>query len=252
MGYTDSSATIEWTFNSGWEENGNSYYYDYLVNNSAELTNGDKFKISSGAAVTAAICAQDESGTQWMSYYIDFTPAKASLSGGEYWAGEAVSLYSEALSNDTPVTDVKSSDSSVMKVKKGSTLNKTLLTAKKAGKCKITATVKINGEKKKISGTYTVLKYPNAMKALKVGGKKVNFKKNPDMYVVKGSKAKTKLEFKTAKGWKFESGTCITNKTVKVKNGSTVKIPKGENAVVYLNLVNSKKERFQYEVFLQR
>lgn len=111
------------------------------------------------------------------------------------------------------VAAAKSGNTAVatVKVQNGSTL---MVTAKKAGKAKITCTV---GGKKK-SFTLVVKKYKNPVKTFKVGGKNYasKFKKARDYY---GGHKAGKLTIKPASGWKLVS---IYGDGGKVKNGKKI------------------------------
>ena len=73
----------------------------------------------------------------------------------------------------------------------------------KAGKAKITLKYKTGSKSRKVSGTFTVKKYPDPFEYIKINGRKVDLKKNRVNCIVQNYKKKTiTVNFKLKKGWK--------------------------------------------------
>ena len=244
---------MDWACKDGWEAPiAHAYSLSGSFEDSSDIKSGESFSLKGDTMLSIGVGKDD--GT-WMNYYIYIYTGKPKLRGATYWAGATGFPICDNVSYDTKVVSVKSSKSDVISVKKGKTLDKCKFTAKKAGKSTITIELNLNGEKKKVKATYTVKKYPNALKTLKVDGKSVNFKKKPFEYSTKVSKDKVKVEFKAGSGWKFEGGAYFdvsAGKFVTIKSGSKVKVPKGKSVTVFLDMVNKKKEYFEYVVVLKR
>lgn len=161
------------------------------------------------------------------------------------WTGTSYGIDVSDWENNefATITSAKSSDSSVLKVKKytyddGSVFWE--MKGKKAGKAKITVKfTKPSGETGTIKKTVKVKKFPYEFKSLKVNGKKINIKKNKFYLDEKVSKSKTKLYIKMAlkKGWKVidvyadrskngnKYSTFKVSKSA-VKKGTAIKFPK--------------------------
>ena len=221
LDYNKNSAKVSWTLNAGWEEY-NAYYYtsdDYSMKNFA---NGDTIKFPKGGS--AEIHIDVNNGGDYRYYTVRVYNVKPKLKNGKFWVNEGASILYEGLSGNEEVVSIKSSKPKVIKVEKGQMLYLCSMYPKKAGSSKVTVVLKINGEKKTFSATYTVKKYPKVLTSLKVNGKKVDLKKNPQYAMVKVKKDKTKVEFKTAKGWKVKCSYYDEKKGkhVKVKSGGTV------------------------------
>jgi hypothetical protein len=126
----------------------------------------------------------------------------------------------------------------------------------KLGKSKITVTYKYKGKKYTTSATYTVKKYPNPFKSIKVNGSKINLKANRYSYnVEKFKKSRVKVQFSLAYGWKLTRGYTYGKdySLVPVKNGSTVKVPKGDEwTCIFLEVTNRKGETMQYSLRFRR
>lgn len=164
------------------------------------------------------------------------------------------------------VTSVKSSDETIIKTKKGD--YEIELYGKKIGEARITVKyVGQNGKKGTFSKTFKVKKYPNAIKSLKVNGKKVDLKKNRFEYSVKTNKTKVAVKIDVKDGWEvnyvnFEligkSNKFIEGSKAKkyVTKGTSVSFPKkysGINFLIQLRKKNGReRDSFTYCVFISR
>jgi hypothetical protein len=194
---TPSKVKIEWALQEGWTLSRAQYAgTDSMFK---DFKSGDSLSVPKNGLGWAILEVSNEAG-DYCYYDITLYKEKAKLSPYTLWAGQDNgALVFENLYSDLPLVSVKSSDTSIIKVKAGKTLYASTLKAKKAGKSKITVEVKINGKKQKYSATYTVKKYPNALSSLNVAGKKVNFKKNKFTYTLDSEKFSHTISNKNAK-----------------------------------------------------
>ena len=173
---------------------------------------------------------------------------------GEYW------LNVENWTGNEESVLVKSSNSSVLKVKNESPL---CVIPKKAGKAKITLEYKLDGESYSTSATFTVVKYPNPIASLTVNQKKI---KLTDMakyrYCVDckyGTKATVTINMKPKKGWKISAIKAYTlktwstkgKKTLKVKNNAKFTVAKDREVFITYTLKKGKTT-FKYTVTVER
>lgn len=162
--------------------------------------------------------------------------------------------------DNAKLVSVKSSKSSVLKaVKDGNDLYGYYLMPKKAGKSKITVKYKLKGKTYTMSRTYSVKKYPNPIKALKLNGKTIKTSKNKFSLNTDGyKKTSAKIKITPNSGWKITlayitlvKGDINKLKEIKpsvFKKGGSIKIPSGYNGYIFINLENSKGETFNYGV----
>ncbi len=253
VGYGKTSAQVEWTLNEGWEVS-EAYYYDYSGTDfkKIDVKSGDTVKVPKDENVNLSIMVQDDQ-YNFKYYSISIYQGKARLLDETIWMGTGnFSPICRGFSGASEVVSIKSSKTGVIKVKKGNTLWECTLTAKSAGKAKVTVKVKINGKEKSFSANYTVKKYPNALASLKVDGKAVNLKKNKFYFKKKVKKNSVKLEYKAAKGWKVKSCSYYDGakgKTVKIKSGGKVNTKMGTWVAIQLT---KGKDSFWYDVELPR
>ena len=153
---------------------------------------------------------------------------------------------------------VTSSNPGVLKVNNRSQFS---LTPKKAGKAKITVKFKLNGKVKKISKTFTVKKYPNAIKSLKIndhsvkltGEDRLRHYENPDyddetctVSLVPGD-GWTLASVKSS-GYDAHTGE---KRAAKIKNDTA--FPVSDFAAVSITYTLKKgKETFKYTVNVER
>jgi hypothetical protein len=256
------SVKIKWSLGEGWHLV--SAWVIGAKPNSYEISNGEAVKLPKGKAISVHIKAVTDSEENYDEKYyeIQLHYGKPKLLPETLWVGSyPVNVKTDGLDEVEPVS-LKSSNPKVLGVvKMGGVLASGELKPKKAGKSTVTATVLINGEKKKFKATYVVKKYPNALKELKVGADQVNLKKNKFRATLKLKKKKVKVTFKAAKGWKVKKCTGCDSDTYgdemfKFKSGGTVAVPTGLDSEgeypnwVYLTIVltNKKKESFTYEL----
>ena len=175
----------------------------------------------------------------------------------------------EGNTDDMNITSVKSSKTSVIKVKKsGNTVWDVSLFPKKTGKCTVTVKYNMDGKIYTDKIKMTVKKFPAQLKSLKAGGKKINLKSNKyncDLY--KYSKKNVTVKAKAAKGWKITGVLCMYRDNPKDKNdisiktysrsyvtkGKTIKFPEKYNTMlVSIGMENSKGEWLEYVVYFHR
>lgn len=187
--------------------------------------------------------------------------APAKLKAGTLWLGDEVygGVDYETVRDGVKLVSVKSSKPSVIRAMKDSDSNEfyaNTIMPVKLGKSKITVTYKYKGKKYTTSATYTVKKYPNPFKSIKVNGNKIDLKANRYSYnVEKFKKSRVKVQFSLASGWKLTRGYTYGKdySLVPVKNGSTVKVPKGDEwTCIFLEVTNRKGETMQYSLRFRR
>lgn len=156
-------------------------------------------------------------------------------------------VYNTKTYKDAKITNVKSSNSKIVKVNKntyedenGKKQTSFSIYGRKAGKAKLTINFKDGSKTKKIRKTVKVKKYPNQIKSLKINGNKVNLKgdKRYNYYnTSKYKKKSAKIQLKLKKGWRISniSGNYYNYKTgkegkisslkSKISKGKTIKFP---------------------------
>ena len=251
LDYGKTSAEVAWTLNEGWTAT-RTYYTRSGSTEQGELENGKEVQVTRDGNAYMYVVA--EKGSESFNFDILIYYGKGKLKDATLWVGSNdmgpiaqgfSSFYSRLVS-------IKSSDPDILSVKKGPNLFNCTFKAKKAGKCKVTVVVDINGVEHSFSGNYTVKKYPKAITSLKVAGKKVDLKKNRFSATVKVKKDKTKVEYKIAKGWKVKSCTFYdqnTAMTKKLKSGKNV--PTKNNNYVSFELTKGS-DTFTYYIALNR
>jgi len=175
-----------------------------------------------------------------------------------YWAGApaAYTVFTENMPDDAKLVSIKSSKPKVLKVEKwGSGCWDSAVVPLKPGKSKVTVVYKVNKKKVTVSGTYTVKKYPNAIKKLLVNKKPVDLKANKfEVDCKKLKSAKVTLKVTPASGWKVSNPIEILSEGCSyktVKNGKTVKISlKKPRVSALITLTNKLGEEFEYFVEL--
>ena len=187
--------------------------------------------------------------------------APAKLKAGTLWLGDEVygGVDYETVLDDIKLVSVKSAKPSIIKAMKDSDSDKfyaTTIMPVKLGKSKITVTYKYKGKKYSTSAYYTVKNYPNPFKYIKVNGSKIDLKSNKYSYnVEKYKKTSVKVKYSLASGWKLTNGYTYGKdfSLVSVKNGSTVKVPKGDEwTCIFLEVTNKKGETMQYSLRFKR
>lgn len=228
--YTAATAKIQWKLNKGWKLS--ELYYGQYVNGKYKETkvkNGDTVKIAKGDSLSLNVMANTDDYSKSFYGGVEIIREKLALKGTTVWMGvNEQPVWTGSSFNMEPV-EVKSSNTKVLAVKKqkdNTSIYGYNLVPKKPGKAVITAKIKVNGEEKTFKATYTVKKFPNALKSLKVGGKTINLKKNKTYAQVKTGKKTAKVEYKIAKGWKVKCVYYNGKKYVNLKSGGTVSTPK--------------------------
>ena len=173
------------------------------------------------------------------------------------------------MNDDMVFKTVRSSKPKVIKVKKsGSSGWDIQLIPKKTGKSTITITYKLNGKKYTDKAVMQVKKYPNHIKSITAGGRKVNLKKNKYNFGIYNYSKKTgSIKVKAAKGWKITGGVCMLRDNPKdegdikvtplsksyATKGKTVKFPKKYNTMrLSVGMENEKGEWLEYVVSFNR
>ena len=187
-----------------------------------------------------------------------FADDKISIAPETLWAGceYTFGVQFNNMPESAKIVSIKSSKPSVIRATKdGSEIYDTNLTPLKVGKSKITVTYKLDGEKKKVSATYKVKKYPSPYSYIKVNGKKIDIKNNKYYYDFnKYKKTSAKIEIKLKKGWKIRDAYGYDengNNNFTPKNGKSFKIKKGKNAYVFFN-VQKGNDVIQYGIRFNR
>lgn len=135
----------------------------------------------------------------------------------------------------------------------------------KVGKAKITIKYKLKGKTYKISGKYTVEKYPKPIKSLIINNQKIELKDsrkyrcNYDCGF--GEKARITINLTPSKGWKISSINAYTvntwsddarrTTTIKVKNNKRFTVAKDSEAYVTY-ILKKGKTTFKYTVGIER
>lgn len=173
-----------------------------------------------------------------------------------YWAGApyVYTLFTENLPENATLVSVKSSKPSVLSVEKwGSGKWDAAVAPLKKGTSKVTVKYKIGKTTKTVSGTFTVKKYPNAIKKITYNNKAINLMQNPwQVDVTKKATKKVTIKVTPAAGWKLSRPIEILSEGCSyklVKNGKSVTISlKKPRVAALITLVNSKQEEFEYFV----
>ena len=176
---------------------------------------------------------------------------------GEYW------LDVENWTGYEKTTLVKSSNSSVLKVK-----NKRWLCVipKKAGKAKITLEYELDGKSYSTSTTFTVKKYPNPIKSLKINGKSIKLKDSDRLGYTfylpdDGLKSSIIINMKPASGWSISKIRAYSYSPVDddvkeakftVKNNKKFTLKAELNAKVTYTLKHKKGQTFNYGIHFWR
>lgn len=188
---------------------------------------------------------------------------KVKINAETLWADAyGFQISAENVPENAKVTSVKSSNKSVLKVKKyGDTFSDIIVfPGTKTGKAKITVKYKVGKNSYSVtSPNYTVKKFPNAIKSLKIkignSTKTVNLKKNKIDYIVnKFNETKATVTVKAASDWRVGSLHLYSGSTDKdIKSGKSFKVPKGENGEISIALQNKKSGAwFLYHIGLYR
>ena len=153
------------------------------------------------------------------------------------------------------VESITSSKKSVIKVvNKGTGLYEHYLVPKKTGKTKITIKYSYLGTQYKVSATYTVKKYPNPFKYLKVDGKKIKTTKYKYSRTIKNyKKATAKIQLKLKSGWKIYDAVWSNNEElvgVTGKKTFTVNVHEEDCTEIFFILKNKKKHVMIYRIFI--
>lgn len=171
-----------------------------------------------------------------------------------YWekTPACYTVFTENLPDNAKLVSIKSSNPKVLEAEKwGNDKWDCGVTPLKAGTSKVTVVYKINGKKYTVSGTFTVKKYPNAIKTLVFNKKKIDLKKNPFEVDCYKQAAKTiSIKVTCASGWKLVQPIEILSEGCSyktLKNGKSVKISlKKPRVAALITLTNKKGEEFEY------
>lgn len=166
-----------------------------------------------------------------------------------FWQGDWQRVELVNLPKGAAISSVKSARTDIIQVNDGEPW---YMHAVSAGKSRITVKYKLkSGAVKSVSAIFTVKKYPNAIKSIKLNGKKLPIKPAENVeYQVHGyKKTATALEVAANTGWKVDQITLFFNKgrdTVKEvditkKNGKSVKTPKSYDVLQYLILFKNAR-----------
>ena len=161
-----------------------------------------------------------------------------------FWQGDWQRIELKNLPKGAVITSVASSRTSVIEVNDGEPW---YMHAVKAGKSKITVRYKLkSGKVKSVSATLAVTKYPNAIKSIRLNGKKLPIRPAENIeYQQHGySKTATTLKVTANTGWKVEKITLYLDRnreTIKElditkKNGKSVKTARSYDVLQYLIL----------------
>lgn len=265
FGFKGTSGKVQVELAAGWSIGSFSgYFYDKNSNSlgNLEITNGKAFTIPAKASY--GFVNLDIYSTNGDNFYYSLgiqreLPLKLIAKPVLYLGYPKItrlpfqSIYS--FSSDIEVTSVKSSKPAVIAVKKNKDLYKVTLQPKKVGTSVITVKYKCDGKAFTAKTKCTVSKdYP--IKSVAVNGKAVNLKKNPSGTFKENYKKNTgKVKITAAKGWKVKSLQYFSDISVqkgkKIKNGASVKTPKGKWAYVLATLKKGKAT-YTYTVNFKR
>ena len=154
----------------------------------------------------------------------------------------------------------KSSNPSVIAIENGVDSFPSII-PKKAGKAMITVKYRLNGTTYTMKKTFTVLKYPKAIKTVTINGKKIALKDEQKVkYYYDGinKKIAMTINLKPNSGWSiskikaytYDYGDEDTHKALTVKNNKKFYVPVDRDAVVTYVLKNKAGTKFQYTVYV--
>ena len=264
FGFKGTSAKINVKTASGWtisSMSANLYSLSSAASKNIEITNGKAFTIPKGHECTIGINFFN-SASQTSIYYNVYVNRDMPLvlsTNPTYYIGYPKLIMPLISSTFNPyyitILSVTSSKPDVIKAKSNKLYSKITLQAKKPGKSKIAIKYKYRDKTFTASAVSAVSNdYP--LKSVKVNGKPLNLKKDSRGYSkfdYKKSTAKTKVA--AAKGWKVKSVKYYygfnDTKAKKIKNGKSVKTPKGQTTSVIATLKKGKKT-FTYRFFFSR
>ncbi len=181
----------------------------------------------------------------------------------DYYSGAMIEFRNWKNEDKAKLVSIKSSKPKIIRVgKAGIKIYDHYLQPKKVGKSVITIKYKLKGKTYTMKETFTVKKYPNPLKSVKVNGKNINVKKFKYYYrTYKYKKDSVKVKYQPAKGWKIADvyGIMVKNnsdaykdldiKNKSIKNGTTIKFPKKYDYMsIFVTLENSKGETIQHSV----
>lgn len=258
LNISKTSAKLKWKFREECSSKTGVTYYTNTSINDFKVKNGGTVKLPKSGWAKVLLWG----GGRYYDLYL--YQGKPRLNPQTLWMGETEASGNEfdpttSFNSLSKLVAIKSSRPGVVKIRQyGDTLKDCIFEPRKPGKSKITADVIINGKKTRLTTTYTVKKYPNALKELKVDGRKVNLKDNKFFGSVSLDKKRVKVKFRLGKGWKLKSCTCYDEKAdkyVNLKSGGTVTLVRDEeeefcSSMVYFILVKGK-DVFTYELSLQ-
>ena len=270
-GFKGKSGKLEVKLASGWKIGSlseSTYDKNHKSLSQSEISNGESFSIAKKAQfISLYFNIYNGSGDNY-SYSLQVyrnLPLELS-SKAVYYIGYPTKsrLPYSAIYGDTAtlkVTSVKSSNSSVIAVKKNKDLFKVTVQAKKAGTAKITVKYKFNGKSYTASAKCTASKdYP--VKSVSVNSKSVKLKKNPYSYLLsKYKKGTGKVKITAAKGWQVKSLKYYSDvmdyynqgKGTTIKGGKSFKTEADKEGVVIATLKKKKgKTSFTYAVYFDR
>lgn len=175
-----------------------------------------------------------------------------------YWAKTPswYTVFTENLPDDATLVSAKSSKPSVLSIEQwGNDKWDVVVHPEKPGQSVVTVVYKFGGKKHTVKGTYTVKKYPDAIKSITLNQKAINLKKNPFEADCRNNKSsKIAIKVTTAKGWKLVNPIEILSEGCSyktVKNGRSVKISLKKKRVAALITVKNKMgEEFEYFINL--
>ena len=180
---------------------------------------------------------------------------KLKLETHTYWAGAPYyyTVFYKNLPEKAKLVSIKSSKPKILEPDKwGDERFDCAVQPLKPGKSKVTVTYKINGKNTSVSGTFTVKKYPKAIKKLVYNGSTIDLKKYK-FQIDKYSKTK-KITIKAtpSKGWKVQNPIELLSEGSSyktVRNGKSVNIDLKKSRVsALITLKNKKKEVFEYHI----
>lgn len=255
LNYTGDEIVLDWDLQPGWSVSESYYRYEHDSDNDP-MEKGETIEYwgSDGMEVTLRTRAEDG---RWFDYCLLFERGKPSLGDMLIWTDlKDLGMNIKNIPFRAKVFSLKSSNTKVLKVKQGDEYWQCSLTPKKPGKCKVTLVLNVNGEKKTFKANVTVKKSVDALKSLKVGGKKVDLKSYRVSYKQYFDEKSTTVSFKPAKGWKVKKCQQYIpayNKRSKFKSGDKVFFSlDGGGNYIYIDLINGKKETFRYTLYLCR
>ena len=267
-------ATIKIKLKEGWEisdVNANLYNsenskYEEVKSAKKKVKNGKAFsfpKDYDNLNVYIYMAREDQS----ISYHVNFRRSEKSSDKGKWTLRVSDTLFvgqqktltvgNTKSGKTAKIISVKSSDKSILKVKKKKSGSDSfyLVTPKKAGKAKLTVGYKVSGKKKTIKKTITVKKYPNEIKKLVLNDKEIDVSKHKYSYARKCSGKKAKIEIKLKEGWEiYNVNAVLVNsdtdlrdevKDAKdlVKKGKEISFPK-KYKNLNVNIYMSKDDKY--------